>query len=169
MLELTVNDQGKEIALQFEHSLLALSKWEAKSKRPFMVARQKTNAEMLDYYQCMLTSPEHDPNLVFRLKPSQMDELLEYIQDPMSAATAPPDDGTQKRRHEDMTSDTIYMQMVLLRIPFETQEWHVNRLMMLIAKTAHAQQPEKKEPKGNLLSRWQEINQRNREHFKSKG
>ena len=46
-----------------------------------------------------------------------------------------------------MTSDIIYTQMVMLRIPFVAETWHLDRLMSLIAHTAHRQQPPKKEDK----------------------
>lgn len=169
MLEFTVYDRGNAVVLTFEHSLLSVSKWEAKYKIPFLTKSEKTQEQMLDYYRFMITSPELDPDLVYRLKPEETDQLLAHINDPMSAAIAPPPpDG--KKSSEVQTSDSIYMQLVLLRIPFQpTETWHINRVMMLIAKTAHAQQPPKKEKPGTLLSRWQDINKANRERFNSKG
>lgn len=169
MLELKVYDRGNEVVLTFEHSLLSLSKWEAKTKKAFLSSREKDSEEMLDYYKTMLTSPEHDPDLVYRLSPDQMDRLAHYISDPMSADRLPDNPDAGRRTGEVSTSDHIYMQMVLLRIPFEAQTWHLNRLMMLIAKTADAQKPPEKKKQGHLLNTWQTINEKNREFFKSKG
>lgn len=169
MLELEVYDQGNKIVLTFEHSLLSLSKWEAKTKRAFLDPSPKPSAEMIDYYQCMLTSPERAEDLVYRLRPEDLEALERYISDTMSAQALPPPDPDAKKNRETMTSDIIYTQMVMLRIPFEAQTWHLNRLMSVIAHTAHRQQPPKKESKSSALSRWQEMNRKNRERYQSEG
>lgn len=168
MLELKVYDMGKEVVLSFEHSLLSLSKWEAKNKKPFLTRGQLPSSDLLDYFQDMLLSPE-DVTMVYRLSPSQMEELTRYINDPMSASVAPSDPDVKKNSNDVMTSEVIYYQMVALKIPFVAETWHINRLMMLIAITAHRQQPAKKESKASALTRWQEINKKNRERFNSKG
>lgn len=169
MLELKVWDRTNEITLTFEHSLLSVSKWEAFFKKPFLTKSKKDPLDMIDYYRYMLTSPGHDPDLVYRLAPDQLDKLEKYISDPMTASVAPSDPETGNQRPETLTSEIIYYQMVALRIPFEAQTWHLNRLMMLIAITANRQQPPKKESKTSFMSRWQEANQKNRERFKSNG
>ena len=38
----------------------------------------------------------------------------------------------QAKSSEKMTSDLIYYYMVAFQIPFEAEEWHLNRLLMLI-------------------------------------
>jgi hypothetical protein len=170
VLELKVYDRGNEVVLTLEHSLLSLSKWESKFKKPFLQGDPKTSDELLEYYRCMLTSPEHHPDLLYRLSPAQMEQLEKYLSDPMTATKPPPPDPDGKKHTgEILTSEIIYYQMTELRINWEAQTWHLNRLMMLIAHTAHRKQPPKKESKGSALSRWQEMNQRNRERFKSKG
>lgn len=168
MLKLTVHDRGNPIVLGFEHSLLSLSKWEARTKQPYLTRGPKSSADQIDYYRDMLTSPEHDPDLVYRLSPGQMEELDKYINDPMTAGVFPQQEAGPKYG-EVVTSDTLYMQMVLLEIPFEAQTWHLNRLMLLIAKVSQAKTPPKKEDKRSALARWAETNRKNREFFKSKG
>lgn len=168
MLVHKVYDRGNEVVLTFEHSLLSLSKWEAKTKKAFLATAQKPSDEMIDYYQCMLTSPEHAEEMVYRLDPAQLDSFEAYINDPQGAGHYPPTDDSPPSR-ERITSDTLYMQMVILEIPFEAQTWHLNRLMMLIAKVSHAKAPPKKENRGSWMARWQEANQKNRERFNSNG
>src|SRR6478736_2503472 len=90
MLELEVENEGKIVKLQFEHSLRSLSKWESKHKVAFMAGREKGPSEMLDYYQCMLLSPEN-PEMVYLLDPKQMDTLTEYINESQSASSVPQD------------------------------------------------------------------------------
>lgn len=168
MLELKVWDRSNEITLTFEHSLLSVSKWEAFYKKPFLRSPPKSSEEMVDYYRYMLTSPELDPDLVYRLAPAQLEQLEKYMNDSQTASVAPSDPDAPKTRSQ-VTSETIYYQMVALEIPFEAQTWHLNRLMMLIAITANGKQPPKKESKASFLSRWQEANKANRERFKSDG
>lgn len=168
MLELKVNRGSEVVVLRFEHSLLSVSKWESKHRKPFLSLGQKPADEMIDYYQCMLVSPEDEPEIVYRLAPSQMDEIVRYINNPMTASTAP-SDPDQKKSSEVITSEIIYYQMTALKINWEAQSWHLNRLMMLIAITSYRQQPPKKESKAGAMARWQEMNRRNRERLNSKG
>ena len=44
----------KEHSIQLEHSLISISKWESKWKKPFISNDIKTNEETLDYIKCML-------------------------------------------------------------------------------------------------------------------
>lgn len=168
MLALKVFDRGTTVVLTFEHSLLSLSKWEARTKKPYLTRGPKSTDEMIDYYRDMLTSPEHDPDLVYRLSPEDLDRLDKYINDPQTAGSFPPESEGSKHG-EVVTSDTLYMQMTVLHIDFRAEAWHLNRLMMLIAKVAHAKTPQKKEDKRAALSRWSDINAKNRAFFKSKG
>lgn len=168
MLELEVFDRGDKVVLQFEHSLLSLSKWEAKTGTPFLTRGPKSPQDLIDYYRDMLTSPEHDPDLVYRLSPVQLEQLGNYLSSTQSADSPPEAEGS-RHSGEVMTSDVIYTRMVLLKIPFAAESWHLNRLMILIAKVADAQTPPKKQSKNVLLSSWDKINRKNREYFKSEG
>ena len=38
--------------IRLEHSLVAISKWEAKWKKPFLGKDDKTKEEILDYIKC---------------------------------------------------------------------------------------------------------------------
>ena len=168
MLELELRDGTR---LQFEHSLLSVSKWEAKTKKAFLGRDQKNHNEMLDYYQMMLTSPEQDPNLVYALSPAQMEELTNYMNS-TPYATMPPEPDPDARRHagDVLTSDVIYMQMTLLRIPWHPAEtWHLNRLLLQIALVADRQKPPKKQNKVDMLKSWMHDNEKNKAFFKSEG
>lgn len=171
MLELTVGSTGSKTVLTFEHSLLALSKWEAKFEKAFLGKDAQTHDERLEYYRMMLTSPEHDPDLVFTLSPAQYDQLDKYL-NRTPGCTPPPKPDADAPRHtgEVVTSDIIYMRMTLLRIPWQPAEtWHLNRLMLQIALVADAQKPPKKESKDGLLQKWSNINEQNKAFFKSDG
>ena len=71
--------------LQLEHSLVSLSKWESKWKTPFYSKKEMTAEETLDYIKCM-TLTENVPDEVYaRLTQENIDQIVAYIEDPMSA------------------------------------------------------------------------------------
>ena len=51
--------------LQLEHSLVSISKWEAKWNKPFIGKTTKTNEETFDYIRCMTLTQNVDP-MVFK-------------------------------------------------------------------------------------------------------
>lgn len=167
MLELEVENEGKMVTLQFEHSLRSLSKWESKYLVAFLAQREKTPSEMLDYYQCMLLSPA-EPELVYLLSPKQMDELTNYINANLTASSVP-NDGPPQYNPEITTSELIYFWMVALKINWEAQDWHLSRLMMLIQITSYKQQPPKKRNPREVLSDMRKENERRKKLLNTSG
>ena len=55
---------SKSHTLVLEHSLVSVSKWEAKWKKPFLSTKDKTPEEMLDYIKNM-TITQHVPDSVY--------------------------------------------------------------------------------------------------------
>ena len=53
----------KEQTLQLEHSLVSLSKWEAKWCKSFLYTKDKTFEETLDYIRCMTTTQNVSPEI----------------------------------------------------------------------------------------------------------
>lgn len=170
MLELAVYQGEERIVLQFEHSLLALSKWESRTKKAFLSTPTKTSSEMIDYYQDMLLG-DSDPDLVYSLSPEQMDRLTEYINDPMTASSVPPAGPGVNAPNEIVTSELIYYQMTALRIPFVAETWHLTRLLMLIAITAYKSQPpdKNKRSKAETMADWRQINERRLKKYNTTG
>jgi hypothetical protein len=167
VLELKVHDGSREVVLQFEHSLLSLSKWEAKHKKPFLASTQKRPSEMIDYFECMLLPPG-DPAMVYILSPDQLDELSNYISDSQTASSVPSEQSSGQR--ETITSELIYYWMVALKIPFQpTETWHLNRLMMLVQITYVKSTPPKKKSKSELMADFIRRNEANKKRFNTKG
>lgn len=163
MLELKTIDGEHEVVLQFEHSLLSLSKWEEKHKKPFLATPTKTTAELISYYEEMLLTPGVHPSIIYRLEPEQLDRLSEYISEVRSASSVP-DDGPSRPNFEVTTSELIYYWMVMLRIPFHPAEtWHLSRLIMLISITGFKSQPEKKRSPKEFLAEWRKQQARLKE------
>lgn len=169
MLELTVYDNEEAVKLKFEHSLLSLSKWEAKHKKAFLTNLTKSPTELVDYFQDMLLSPEDRGDLVYRLDPKQLDELAKYINDPRTASSVP-QEKTTKFNPETTTSELIYYWLAELKIPFHpTETWHLNRLMMLVQITNYKKQPPKKRKPSEVMKDWATINERQKRMLGTNG
>lgn len=167
MLELKVHDGETEHVLQFEHSLLSLSKWESKNKTPFLTSTAKDSEDMVEYFQDMLLNPI-DPMIVFRLSPEQLERLNNYINDAPTASSVPKS-MKSKGSSEVVTSELIYYWMVALKINWQAETWHLSRLMMLIEITNYKSQPEKSRSKSEQLASWNEINEANKKRFGTDG
>jgi len=157
MLKLVVNgdelwdEQSQEFitvrgqTLQLEHSLLSISKWEEKWKKPFLDdSKPKTVEEELDYIRCMTINAGNVDPIVYRsLTPEHFKKIHEYIEDPHTATTFREDKNAPKNRSI-TTAEIIYYQMTALNIPFECEKWHLNKLMTLIRVCAIKNAPSKK-------------------------
>lgn len=143
----------KEYVLKLEHSLLSISKWESKWKKPFLAKNEKTPEEIEDYIRCMtINNVEEEAYTALRKK--DIDEISKYIDDPMTASNVP----TEKQksgRSRTITSELIYCWMIQLQIPVSFEKWHLNRLLMLI-KVCNA---ENKPPKKMTAQEQRDLNE----------
>lgn len=168
MLELIVETDEGNLKLQFEHSLRSLSKWESKSKKAFFGSAEKRPSEMIDYFQCMLLTPDVDPNMIYACTGEQFDQLGEYVNANLTASSVP-SEGAGKYDSEVRTSELIYYWMTALKINWEAQDWHLSRLMMLIQITSYKQQPPKKRNPVEVMTDWSAENERRQKLFKTSG
>lgn len=158
----------KEYTLQLEHSLISLSKWESKWHIPFMDDRiEKTMEQMIDYFRCM-TINNVDPDCYMYLSADAIKQIEEYIADPHTATTVPDSDKSSGHK-EIITSELIYYWMVALQIPFETQKWHLNRLITLIRVTNFKNSPPKKRSMAEIMRDNALLNAQRRAKTGSKG
>jgi hypothetical protein len=165
----------KETTLVLEHSLISISKWEAKYKKPFLVEGSLSTAdEILDYIRFMTISPQNaDENIYYALTKENLEEIIAYINDPMTA-TWFSDDKKQKKPHkkEILTSEVIYWQMIALEIPQAYEKWHLNRLLTLI-RVCSAKQEEQmgknKMSKNDIRKRNAALNAQRRAKLGTKG
>lgn len=154
--------------LTLEHSLVSISKWESKWKKPFLGKEEKTIEQSIDYIRCMTLSKNVDPIVYKRLPSIVFDQIREYIADPMTATWFSKDTKRPKNR-EVITSELIYYWMIAYQIPFECQKWHLNRLLTLIQICAIKNQPAKKMSHKDLMSRQRSLNAARRMASGSKG
>lgn len=163
------------VTLLLEHSLVSISKWESKWHVPFLKERaEKTPEQTLDYIRCMTLTQCVDPEVYSRMPASVLEEINEYIGDPMSATTIPnrSSKGSGPNR-ETITSELIYYWMVAYNIPFECQKWHLNRLLKLIEVCMFKQDQQQNGPskmsKSEIMARNRKLNAARRKRLHSKG
>lgn len=168
MFELTITENDKPVTLKFEHSLLALSKWESKYKKAFLGDKQKTPIELVEYFEEMLITPANR-SLVYMLSPEQLEELTNYINDPRTASSVPDLGGPTSRKGELVTSELIYYWLVALQIPFDVEKWHLSRLLMLVRITNFKQAPPEKQNKAKLVAQWRELNAKRKADYGTTG
>ena len=162
-----INVKATDITL--EHSLISISKWEAKYHKPFLDDKQeKTSEELIDYIRFMSLTSNVDPNAFRMITENEMDRILAYIKDSQSATTFA-DAQSGKASREIITSELIYYWMVALQIPFECQKWHINRLLTLVKICNIKNQPAKKMPKSDIYAQNRMLNAKRRAKLHSKG
>lgn len=160
----TTND----VTIELEHSLLSLSKWESKHEKPFLSSNEKTGEEIFDYIAAMVLTPNIDPDVLERLSPKNIEQIQEYIDSKQSATTF----GIMPERRgqgEVITSELIYYWMVAFQIPFECQEWHLNRLFSLIRICNIKNSPPKKMSRAEMAQRNAALNAQRRQQLGTKG
>lgn len=160
--------EGKYQTLQLEHSLVSLSKWESKWKKPFFSKKGMTAEETLDYIKFMTVSKNVDPDVYDHLSRENIKEVMAYIDDPMTATTFS-NDGKSGSNREVITSELIYYWMIASNIPFECQKWHLNRLITLIRVCSIKNNPPKKRSKRDIMSQNAALNAARRKQMNTKG
>lgn len=149
-----------------EHSLVSLTKWESKWKKPFLSRENKTIEETIDYIKCMTLTENVDPMVYNLLDDAAIKKIQEYIEDPMTATTFRED---KKGSREIITSEIIYYWMFSLYIPIEFQEIHLNRLLAQIKVGSIKNEPPKKMKKQELMNRNRSLNAARRAAANSRG
>lgn len=157
--------------LQLEHSLISLSKWEEKWKKPFLSNREKTLEECVDYIRCMTITQNVNPLVYNGLTNENFEQVNKYIEDSMTATWFNEKDN-KKFNREIVTAEVIYYWMIALNIPFECQKWHLNKLLTLIRVCNIKNSPPKNQSKGfnrSSLDRRSALNRARREQLNTKG
>lgn len=162
-----VHVEGGMILL--EHSLRSLAKWESRWKKPFLSKDSKTRAETIDYIRCMSLTKGANPSMFEMLTDKDIARISNYINDPMTATTFSNRGPSKPPSREIITAELIYYWMVALQIPFECQDWHLNKLLTLIRICEIKNQPKKKQSQREILSQNAKLNAERRKRSGSRG
>ena len=161
--------ESRTQSLQLEHSLISLSKWESKWHKPFLSTKEMTDEETLDYIKCMTLTKNVKPDVYNHITRENMNDVVNYISDPMTATTFYKDEKGANNR-ETVTSELIYYWMIASNIPFDPcQKWHLNRLITLIRVCGIKNTPPQKRSRREIMSRNAALNAARRQQMNSKG
>lgn len=158
---------NKAVDLVLEHSLVSLSRWEARWKKPFLTKENKTREETLDYIRFMTITQNVDDKVYNRISQEIINQITDYIDDPMSATTFREEKGSRSR--EIVTAELIYFWMINFQIPLDCQKWHLNRLLTLIKVCNIKNQPKKKRNQRDILKQNKALNDARRAKLNTKG
>ncbi len=157
----------KAVTLRLEHSLASVSKWESRWHKPFLSTEFSTE-EFIDYIWCM--SMEEVPLSVLSfLSDNVICRIKNYINDPMTASTFNNASTDKSGRKEVITAEIIYYWLTALNIPFECENWHLNRLMALIRVCGIKNTPKKKRKGRDVMNDYRSLNKARRAKYGSGG
>lgn len=153
--------------IELEHSLVSISKWESNWCKPFLDGKDKSMEEIIDYVKCMTITPNVNDDVYSRLTEGNLISINEYIGRPMTATTFREEKKPGGR--EIITSEVIYYWMVSYNIPFECQDWHLNRLLTLIKVCNVKNNPPKKMSQKEIMARNRALNEARKKEFGTRG
>lgn len=155
----------KEQHLRMEYSLLAISKWEAKWKKPFLPRFKgdaHTNEEWISFFKCMTINFQNvDDHCYDYLSQDLVDKIREYLEDPMTATTFGMTD--ESSGFSVITAEVIYWQMIQNGIPMEWEKRNFNQLVTLIRVCAAKSNP-KKMSRRQIMEQHRALHEARRKH-----
>lgn len=129
----------EDVTLELEHSLRAISRFEEHFheryfdfNNPKVIPMKEFTDEHLFYYFKCMTMNGPFPDDVYRcFTQENYKDIVTYMND-SHTATIIHDDDTKSPNNELTSSELIYYWMCSSQIPWEAQDWHINRLLTLI-------------------------------------
>ena len=180
-----------ETVLKLEHSLIAISKWESRYHKSYLMTANKTESESRYYIKCMTINNVSDDKVYWALTAENIDAIDKYIHNPMSAVSF---DGKNKDKKSNKdnkhkkdnkregymnTSEFIYYLMASYNIPHEYEKWHIERLLNLLRicreeaekqnEDANSKKKEQPRTTAQQLDRMAALNERNKAALHTRG
>lgn len=165
---LSIDVQGTR--LDFEHSLVSLSKWEETHEKPFFAWSEedkRTHEEMLDYFECMLLNPDLSGH-ISRMTPEDHLNIVTYI-NASRTATIVRETPSAPGPKENVTSELIYYWLVAFKIDWECQYWHLNRLLTLVKVCGAKNAKQEKVPPKKAVEDMRRLNEERRRQLGTSG
>lgn len=147
--------------LELEHSLVSLSKWEEKYKKPFLTPKweqeHRTIEEAIYYIKCMTLNDVDD--LVYKsLTSEDIKKIYGYLNDTRTATTFKKEDAGGGSSNKSLTAEYIYYLMFSNQIPIECERWNLNKLLVLLRVFGAENKPPKKMSKGDIARQNHSLN-----------
>jgi len=134
----------KEATIRVKHSLISISKWEAKYKRQFLDGRtEKTPEETKDYIRFMTITQNVDPMFYERLTTQHYKMVNDYISESMTGTKFSEQEGKGRSYLKPISAEEIYFWMTEYNIPPEYAKWHLSRLLTLVRVCGIKKSPKK--------------------------
>lgn len=159
--------------IRMEHSLLAISQWESKWKKPFLTLLDSgglSSEELLDYFGLMIIDPPMSDytHYLVRFSPENMETILKYLKDSQTATTIH-DWEEIKPSTRSITSELVYTWMIGLGMSKDFETWNINRLFTLIRVASVELHPDDKLDKKKVAQMQRDINEINKKKLKTRG
>lgn len=154
----------EEVTKRFEFSLRAIFDWEAIWKIPYLGQVNLTREQMFSMFSCMCLDPPFDSSF---LDVEEIDILKAYIADKPTATTVQNDDKGPSGKA--ITAEIVYGMMVSANIPSEYENWHFNRLLVLLAVIADTVAEKKPMTQQEILEQNVRLNEERKAKLKTKG
>lgn len=158
-----------ETKLKLEHSLVSLSRWESKWKKPYNDGKQKSFEESIDYIRCMTITQNVNPMVYMGITPEIMKTISDYIDDPMTATWFSDKKEKSRSKGSAVTAEIIYYWMFSLGIPLDCEKWHLNRLMTQIRVCDSKNKPPKKMSRKEIMKHNTALNEARRNQYRTNG
>lgn len=157
----------KEVRLRLEHSLVSISKWEARWHVPFLSNNGMSRAQTIDYIRCMTITQNVSPDAYRYITDDNIKTVMKYIENPMTATTIKKSQNRPSRQI--VTNEVIYYWMIELGIPMDCEKWHLNRLLTLVEVCNEKHSKPKKMSQNERIAQQRELNAQRRAKYHTRG
>lgn len=150
---------------RFKHTLRSISMWEADNKMPFMTSNL-TEDDLKSYYTYMCL----DDGLTTRhIEGETYARLTDYISDPRTATVIHKTREGGVANTKTITSELIYSMMVAAGVPFEAEDWNINRLLVLLEVISIQNSPKEKMSRDDIYKQNRDLNAERKAKYNTKG
>lgn len=170
----TYNDETNEFQIflartvDFEYSLAAVAKWEARWQIPFLTARMTgSDHRLINFYICMSSDPTLEEIYITE---SVANALSVYIKDPQTATTFNIQNGnTSTENGKVNTAEELYALMAMNGIPLAFEDRNLNRLLVILKIISVYNNPPKKMSKQEVLQQNAKLNAQRKKEYNTRG